>query len=97
MRAEYDSEANVIGIVLADIDRLDRGVEVHPRSIVHLADGEPAQVDFLYPDLGLEEPIAAAVRQFGLDGQALEAAARSALAAPDRAVTVEVAARAAHA
>jgi hypothetical protein len=97
MRAEYDSEADVIGILLADVAQLHRGVEVHPRLIVHLAEGEPAQVDVLYPDLGLEEPIAAAVHQFGFDGQALEAAARSALAAPDRAVTVEVAGRAAHA
>lgn len=94
MQADYDSEANVIAIRLRDADRFHRGSELHPRLIVHLADEQPAQLDLLYPDLGLQEPIAAAVEEFGLDAEAIEAAARGALAAPDRHLDLKVPARA---
>jgi hypothetical protein len=51
-------------------------------------------VQLLYPDLGIDEPLAAVAGRYDLDREALQAAAQSALAAPDRAVVVEVAARA---
>jgi hypothetical protein len=118
MRAEYDSAADAISIVIADASRADasrgdasrgdasRGDasradasradasdEVHARGIVALSDGKPVEVQILYPDMGITEPLYAASARHGLDLEALTAAAQSALAAPDRIVVLEVAAR----
>jgi hypothetical protein len=94
MRADYDSEANAISIGIADASHADRGDEVHPRAVVALVDGTPVEVQLLYPDLGIDEPLGAVADRYGLDREALTAAAQSALAAPDRAVVLEVSARA---
>jgi hypothetical protein len=93
MRAEYDSTANAISIVIAETPHVDQSDEVHRRGIVALADGKPIEVQILYPDMGIGEPLAAAATRHGLDLEALTAAAQSALAAPDRVVVLEVAAR----
>jgi hypothetical protein len=93
MQADYDSAANAISIAISNAKAADASAEVHPRAIVALAAGVPVEVQLLYPDLGITEPLAAAADRYGLDAQALEAAAQSALAAPDRVVTVEVAER----
>lgn len=90
MRADYDSTANAISIILSDATAADASVEVHPRAIVALRQGRPVELQVLYPDLGVSEPVAAAVRRYELDREAIEAAAQSALAAPDRVVTVDV-------
>ncbi|MGO9751494.1 MAG: hypothetical protein ACLP8S_29915 [Solirubrobacteraceae bacterium] len=95
MRADYDSRANAISISLTDVTSADRSDEVHPRAIVALADGQPVEVQLLYPDIGLAEPLAAVAERYDLDREALAAAAQSALAAPDRQVSLEVAARSA--
>ena len=44
--------------------------------------------------MGIVEPLAAVAERYDLDREALQAAAQSALAAPDRVVSLEVAARA---
>jgi hypothetical protein len=93
MRAEYDTTANAISIGIAEAFHAERGDEVHSRAIVALAGGEPVDVQILYPDLGITEPLAVVAERYGLDLEALRAAAQSALAAPDRAVVLEVAAR----
>jgi hypothetical protein len=93
MQADYDSTANAISIVLVDGAHADASDEVHARGIVALNQGRPVEVQVLYPDLGIAEPLAAVADRYELDREALEAAARSALAAPDRLVTVEVQAR----
>ena len=93
MRADYDSTANAISITIADVQNADASDEVHPRAIVALAAGKPVEVQVLYPDLGIAEPLGVAAERYALDGQVLEAAAQSALAAPDRIVTLEVAER----
>jgi hypothetical protein len=93
MRADYDSTANAISIVITDATRADRSDEVHPRAIVALAEGTPVEVQLLYPDVGISEPLAAVADRYDLDREALDAAAQSALAAPDRVVVLEVAAR----
>lgn len=93
MKAAYDSEANALSIDLVDADRWAYSDEVQPRVNVAIADGRPVNVELLYPDMGLEEPLQAAAGQYGLDTEALIAAARAAIAAPDRVVTVEVALR----
>jgi hypothetical protein len=93
MRADYDSEANAISIAIASTQQADASDEVHPRAVVALAAGSPVEIQVLYPDLGITEPLGAVAERYGLDAQALEAAAQSALAAPDRTVTLEVAER----
>lgn len=92
MRADYDSSANAISISIADAPSADRGVQAHPRAIVALAEGRPVEVQLLYPDMGISEPLIAVADRYDLDREALEAAAQSALAAPNRVVSVEVAA-----
>lgn len=94
MRADYDSTANAISIAITDAAHAERGDEVHPRAVVALADGEPVEVQILYPDAGISEPLVAVAGRYDLDLEALQAAAQSALAAPDRLVVLEVAARA---
>jgi hypothetical protein len=94
MRADYDSTANAISIAITDGQHADASDEVHARAIVALAAGTPVEVQLLYPDLGIAEPIAAVAERYDLDGEALRAAAQSALAAPDRVVSLQVAARA---
>ena len=97
MKADYDSEADAIAITvieLADDHQPAHGDSVHERCTVALVDGAVVDVEILYPSLGIDEPLAAAAARYGLDLEALKAAARSALEAPDRVVTVEVAERA---
>lgn len=95
MRAEYDSTANAISIAISDARYADKSDEVHSRATVALAAGVPVEVQLLYPDMGIIDPLSAVAERYELDVEALQAAAQSALAAPDRAVTLEVAARAA--
>ena len=70
------------------------GAGVNWRAIVALADGKPVELQLLYPHMGIVEPLAAVAERYDLDREALQAAAQSALAAPDRVVSLEVAARA---
>jgi len=93
MRADYDSSANAISIAIGDTPHAEGSDEVHPRAIVALAAGKPVEVQLLYPDMGTAEPLAAVACRYELDLEALQAAAQSALAAPDRVVSVELAAR----
>ncbi|MGH2992077.1 MAG: hypothetical protein ACRDL1_00880 [Solirubrobacterales bacterium] len=93
MRAEYDSAANAISIAIIDAPHAERGDEVHPRAIVALDDAKPVEVQVLYPDMGISEPLAVVAERHDLDLEALQAAAQSALAAPDRIIELEVAAR----
>lgn len=92
MRADYDTSANAISIAIVDAQSAGCSDEVHPRAIVALSTGRPVEVQLLYPDMGITEPLAAVAERYGLDREALEAAAQSALAAPNRVVSVEVAA-----
>lgn len=92
MQADYDTSANAISIAITDAQSADHGDEVHPRAIVAVAAGQAVEVQLLYPDLGIYEPLAAVADRYDLDREALEAAAQSALAAPNRVVSVEVAA-----
>jgi hypothetical protein len=92
MRADYDSEANSISIDLCTAGSAERADQVHSCAIVALKDGKPVELQLLYPDLGLDEPLRAAAERYELDFEALLAAATAALAAPDRIVTLDVAA-----
>jgi len=94
MRADYDSEGQTLQIELEPAERLDGADDsIHDRVIVNLLDGRPVLIEIL-GTTGLEESIAAVASAYELDREALTAAARSALAAPDRQVELQVAARA---
>ena len=93
MQADYDSNADALSIVLVAGVQADASDEVHARAIVALSGGRPVEVQLLYPSLGVDEPLAAVTARYVLDAEALQAAAQSALAAPDRSVSLEVAAR----
>jgi hypothetical protein len=94
MKADYDSEANALSIDLIDVPHWEGSEGVGQRVNVSFAENEPVNVELLYPDLGLEEPLREAAERYELDSEALIAAARAAIAAPDREVTLELAARA---
>jgi hypothetical protein len=93
MHADYDSEANAISITLVQGACASRADRRHPRAIVALRDDEPVELQLLYPDLGVDEPLRAVADHYGLDPEALIAATNAALAAPNRVVTLEVAVR----
>jgi hypothetical protein len=93
MRADYDSQANAISIILVDGATAERADTRDSRAVVALRKERPVEVQLLYPDMGVEEPLRAVAERYGLDPEALIAAANAALAAPDRAVTLEVALR----
>ena len=93
MRADYDSQGDTIQLDLEPVSRLDRGEEIHPDAIVHLVDERPVSIDVLNASRDLEAPLRAVAERYGLDLETLIAAARSALAAPDREVELHVAQR----
>ncbi len=93
MRADYDSKANALSIDLTEPCYWDRSEEVVSTVNVAIAGGRPVNVELLYPDLGLEEPLRAVAERYDLDAEALIAAAQAAIAAPDRVVTLDVAVR----
>jgi hypothetical protein len=92
MRAEYDSEADALSIELRGIRSGDpvsgEGVD-EDYCTVAMLDGRPVCVELLSPVNHLELLGQAAAR-YNLDAEALQAAAQSALAAPDRLVDVDV-------
>jgi hypothetical protein len=94
MKADYDSKANALSIDLIEVDRWENSEAVGSRVNIAIADDVPVNIELLYPDLGLEEPLVAVAARYGLDIEALIAAARAAVAAPDRTVTLDVSVRA---
>ena len=92
MRADFDSEANALSIDLFPFDLYEDQESVHDTYCqVGFAKGAPANIELLNPASHLDLLDVAAAR-YGLDGMALHAAAQAALAAPDRIVSLEVAA-----
>lgn len=90
MRAEYDSQADALSIDLIDAERWEGSDTIDDNyCTVALVGGRAANVELVSPRDHLEL-LGSAARRHGLDAEALEAAARSALAAPDRAVSIEV-------
>jgi uncharacterized protein YuzE len=89
VKADYDSEANALLITLLEGARCDDGDSVDKQEFcnVGLARGHVTSVELLYPSDNLKL-LEDAAEHFDLDAQGLLAAARAALAAPDRAVTL---------
>ncbi|MGD9695097.1 MAG: DUF2283 domain-containing protein [Thermoleophilia bacterium] len=97
MQAFYDTRAGALAIDFEEpAGQAIHGDELGDGVIVAVAaDGRAVSVEVLDPGTALDEGLGRAAARYELDVEALVAAARSALAAPDRAVTLEVAARAA--
>lgn len=95
MRADYDSEGGTIRIDLEAVTGLDYGDdEVDRRVVVGIRKGRPVRVDLLEAG-DLEEPLRKTAAAYELDADVLIAAARAALAVPDRTVELDVGVRAA--
>ncbi|MBK5232035.1 MAG: hypothetical protein JJE13_03505 [Thermoleophilia bacterium] len=89
MKADYDSQADAISITLSESGHWDDSVEVDD-TYCHVAfsGGKAANIEFLYPEKALRF-VGEAAAVAGVDPQLVEAAARAALAAPDREVKLE--------
>jgi hypothetical protein len=95
MRADYDSQGDTLAIELLDVDQLDYGDDsAHPQAVVSFREGQLAVVDVIGARHDVAEPLHAVAAAYDLDFEALLAAARAALAAPDRTVVVSVLVRA---
>ena len=96
MWADYDSEANALFIDLAGAIRAAHMVEIDYRCHIDVDSEErPIGVEILFPTDPYDDLLYAAAERFDLDPEALIAAARAAIAAPDRKVTLKFGARAA--
>ena len=90
MQAEYDSEADALSIDLISADRWDGSDAIdEDYCTVGTVDGRPANIELLSSAEHLDL-LSAAAERHRLDAEALQAAARSALAAPDRIVVLDV-------
>jgi hypothetical protein len=87
LKADYDSQANALGIELVEVDHWDDGDGFDEDYCnVAFADGRLVYIGLLYPSekLHLLEAVA---EEYDLDAKEVIATAKAALAAPDRAVT----------
>jgi len=91
MFARYDSEARSLAIDLEADASHQHNPEVAPNVLVGVRDGQAVSVEVISCDVVGLDGLDAAARAFGLDGEALLAAARAAIAAPDRGVNITVA------
>ncbi len=90
MRADYDSEADALDLELFAFERFEGQEPVHDTYCqVGFVNGTPASIELLNPADQIPLLDVAAER-YDLDATALKAAARAALAAPDRVIQIEV-------
>jgi hypothetical protein len=88
MKADYDSRANAVSIDLIEVDHWDDGDEFDEYyCTVAFSNGRLANIGLLYPSENLHL-LEAVAEHFELNPDDLIAAAKAALAAPDRAITV---------
>jgi hypothetical protein len=93
MQANYDSQADALSIDVVSAEHWDHSEGVDEDfCTVAFAGGRPVNVELLSPkeNLGL---LAVAADRYEFDLEALEAAARAALAAPDRVVKLDLSGR----
>lgn len=95
MTADYESAFDTIQITLGDIDHLNGGSEVIDNGavIVGYCEGRPAMIDVIGTRDGFEKALRIAAEHNDLDAEALIAASKAAIAAPDRPVRLDVGAR----
>lgn len=88
MKADYDSQANALAIELIDVDRWDDGDGFDDDYCnIAFSKGRLVYIGLLYPSENLHL-LSAVAERYDLDAEKLIAAARAALAAPDRQVTL---------
>lgn len=97
MKADYDSQGDTIQIDLVDpVGRVDYGNdEVDDGLVISIRDGLPVRIDVIGTGGDLTASLRRAGEHYDLDSEALLAAARAAVAAPDREVMLDVGSRAA--
>jgi hypothetical protein len=90
MKADYDSEADALSIQLARFKHYDRQESVDDDNChIGIVADRAVDVELLCPARHLDL-LGIAAEQYDLDGEALLAVAKAALAAPDRLVTMDV-------
>jgi hypothetical protein len=93
MKVDYDSQAHSILFEFGGLHYFEEGDFVRllgdDQCIVGFHDGHVGHIQLLDADRGISLLDEAAER-FGLDAEALRAAAHAALAAPDREINIEV-------
>jgi len=88
MKAHYDSEADAVSIDLLDVDHWDDGDEFDENyCAIAFSKGRLVNIGLLNPSENLHL-LDAVAKRYRLDGDGLTVAARAALAAPDRTVTL---------
>jgi uncharacterized protein YuzE len=93
MRADYDSQADALSIIVRDFDRFEHEEQIDDDYCnVGLSGGVPVHVELIAPRDHLDL-LRIVSKRYDLDATALTAAAQAALAAPDRVITMDVAAR----
>ncbi|HEY6551564.1 MAG TPA: hypothetical protein VIY71_10240 [Solirubrobacterales bacterium] len=96
MRADYDSKGDTIQIELERVEKLGHGEEVENGAVVvGIYEDRPVMVDVIGTQPGFEQALRIAAQRYDLDAEALAAAARAAVAAPNRPVILDVGVRAA--
>lgn len=95
MTADYESAFDTIQITLGEVDHLNGGSEVIENGavIVSYCEGRPAMIDIIGTRDGYESALRTAAERNDLDVEALVAASKAAIAAPDRPVQLDVGAR----
>ena len=93
MKVDYDSEGKSLLFEFGEFRECEEGdytkVVAGGSCIVWFHDDRPESIQLLGADKDIT-PLDEAARRFGLDAGALRAAARAALAAPDREIHIEV-------
>ncbi len=91
MKADYDSEGDTVQIDLETVDHVDYGNdEVDDGLVISICNGRPVRIDVIGTGGDLEASLRRAGDHYGLDSEALLAAAQAAVAAPDREVVLDV-------
>jgi hypothetical protein len=93
MKVDYDSEAKSLLFEFGEFREREDGDYVEEVAggicIVWFHDGRPESIQLLGADTDIA-PLDEAAERFELDAEGLRAAARAALEAPDREITIEV-------
>jgi hypothetical protein len=97
MKADYDSQGDTIQIDLVEpVGRVDFGNdEVDDGLVISMRDGKPVRIDVIGTGGDMGASLRRAGDHYGLDSEALLAAAQAAVAAPDREVRLDVSTHAA--
>jgi hypothetical protein len=93
MKVDYDSEGHSLSFEFGEFREAEDGDYVEELAggicLVWIHDGKPESIHLLGADKDIT-PLDEAAERFELDAEGLRAAARAALAAPDREVLIEV-------